>query len=59
MLVNQLAKRGNIASHVVRYYTKIGLLKPKKDIANGYKQFDGDDVERPDATPPIRKVQSQ
>lgn len=46
MIVNELAKEAGIASHVVRYYARIGLLKPKRDRCNGYKLFSSDDVHR-------------
>ena len=46
MLVNQLARRAQVSPHVVRYYSRIGLLKPIRDPVNGYKRFRCADVER-------------
>ncbi len=46
MRVQQLADRVNVAPHVVRYYTRVGLLRPKRDAVNGYRRFSADDVKR-------------
>ena len=46
MRVQQLADRLNVAPHVVRYYTRVGLLRPKREAANGYRRFSADDVKR-------------
>ncbi len=46
MIVNELAKRAGVEPHVVRYYTRIGLLKPKRDRCNGYKLFSSEDIRR-------------
>lgn len=40
------ASAAGVAPHVVRYYTRIGLLKPRRDPHNGYKLFDADDIKR-------------
>jgi MerR family transcriptional regulator, Zn(II)-responsive regulator of zntA len=40
------ARAGGVAPHVVRYYARVGLLKPRRDPHNGYQLFDGDDVKR-------------
>lgn len=34
-----LAHRAQVPVHVVRYYTRIGLLRPARNPANGYKLF--------------------
>lgn len=34
-----LARQAQVPVHVVRYYTRIGLLRPARDPANGYKLF--------------------
>lgn len=34
-----LAKRANVPLFTVRYYTRIGLLKPSRDLRNGYKIY--------------------
>lgn len=46
MIVNELAKITGVAPHVVRYYTRIGLLKPQRNSFNGYKHFSHDDIQR-------------
>ena len=46
MIVNELAKRTGVAPHVVRYYARIGLLKPERDQNNGYKLFTIKDIQR-------------
>ncbi len=37
MTVNQVAKAARVEPHVVRYYSRIGLLKPKRHPENSYK----------------------
>lgn len=39
MKVTELAKFLNTSADTVRYYTKIGVLKPYKSQRNGYKYF--------------------
>ncbi len=46
MKVNELARTVGVEPHVVRYYTRIGLLKPSRDPANNYKRFGHADAER-------------
>jgi len=41
-----LAKRTGIPIFTVRYYTRIGLLKPSRDLRNGYKLYQQSDKER-------------
>lgn len=41
-----LAKRTGIPIFTVRYYTRIGLLKPSRDLRNGYKLCKQSDKER-------------
>lgn len=41
-----LAKRANIPLFTVRYYTRIGLLKPSRDLRNGYKKYKSGDTDR-------------
>lgn len=40
------AKAAGVAPHVVRYYARIGLLRPRRDPRNGYKLFGEDDIKR-------------
>ena len=44
MQVNELAKKSGAPAHVVRYYTQIRLLKPKRDRHNDYRQYSQSDV---------------
>lgn len=46
MTVKQLAKRLGIPAHIVRYYTRIGLLRPACDPHNGYHRYGAADEER-------------
>jgi MerR family Zn(II)-responsive transcriptional regulator of zntA len=39
MTVNEIARRTGVPSHTVRYYTRIGLLRPARRRDNGYKEF--------------------
>lgn len=41
-----LAKRAAVPLFTVRYYTRIGLLKPSRDLRNGYKIYKPSDAER-------------
>jgi len=41
-----LAKRTNVPLFTIRYYTRIGLLKPSRDLRNGYKIYRQSDKER-------------
>ncbi len=40
MQVGQLAKLLNTTPDTVRYYTRIGLLRPRKDSGSDYKYYD-------------------
>lgn len=44
--VNELAIRAEAPAHVVRYYARIGLLKPKRQQENGYRLFGKQDARR-------------
>lgn len=46
LTVNELAKQGAAPAHVVRYYTRIGLIKPSGQQENGYRLFQSRDVKR-------------
>lgn len=41
-----LAKRTNLPVFTVRYYTRIGLLKPSRDLRNRYKIYKASDADR-------------
>ena len=44
MTVIELARQTGLAPDVIRYYTRIGLLKPPRNPANNYKQYSLADV---------------
>lgn len=46
MTASVLAKRTNVPLFTVRYYTRIGLLKPTRNLRNGYKIYKQSDKER-------------
>ncbi|MFC6673773.1 MerR family transcriptional regulator [Marinobacterium aestuariivivens] len=46
MTVNELARKLKVAPDTVRYYTRIGLLQPRKDADNGYRRYSARDEER-------------
>jgi len=44
--VKSLADLTNISADTVRYYTRIGLLNPRKNKINGYREFSQRDYQR-------------
>lgn len=44
MKVTELARAAGVGSEVVRYYTRIGLLKPRRQRNNGYRLYEEQDV---------------
>ena len=44
--VNELASRAAAPPQVVRYYARIGLLKPRRHQENGYRLFGKQDAQR-------------
>ncbi|HCZ14478.1 MAG TPA: MerR family transcriptional regulator [Candidatus Accumulibacter sp.] len=46
MKVSELASLTGASPDTVRYYVQIGLLRPAKDPANGYRRFNGVDTRR-------------
>lgn len=46
MTANSLAKKTDVPIYTVRHYTKIGLLKPRRDPRNGYKVYEFSDATR-------------
>jgi DNA-binding transcriptional MerR regulator len=46
MTVSQLAKQAGVEPHVVRYYSREGLLSPQRHPDNGYMLFDDADIHR-------------
>lgn len=53
--VKELSRFCNVPPDTVRYYTRIGLLRPFRDPVNGYHQFNVSDTKRLDF---IRKAKS-
>jgi len=41
-----LAKKSNVPIYTVRHYTRIGLLKPSRNLRNGYKLYKKSDKDR-------------
>ena len=41
-----LAKKSGTSVFTVRHYARIGLLRPSRDLANGYKMYRQADVQR-------------
>lgn len=46
MKVHELADRSGVPAHVIRFYTRIGLLVPERNPHNGYKAFEEPDLLR-------------
>jgi len=46
MNVHKLAERVGVPDHVVRYYTQRGLLEPRRNAHNGYREFAPSDLYR-------------
>ncbi len=46
MTVSEVSTRANVVPEVVRYYSRIDLIKPKVNQKNGYKLYDKNDVSR-------------
>lgn len=46
MYVNELARRGGVPPHVVRYYAQVGLLTPRRHPTNRFREFSQSDVYR-------------
>jgi MerR family transcriptional regulator, Zn(II)-responsive regulator of zntA len=43
MTVDDLSRRTGVTANTIRYYTRIGLLRPHRHPANGYRLFDETD----------------
>jgi len=48
MKVKQLAEQLGVPADTVRYYTRIGFIKPRKNSTNGYKAYSKQDQKRLD-----------
>ena len=40
LTVTELANRSGATPHAVRYYTRMGLLRPERDPGNGYRRYE-------------------
>lgn len=46
MTVAQVAKKTGATPDAIRYYCRIGLLRPRRDRRSGYKRFAASDIQR-------------
>ncbi len=46
MRVIELARSAGVTADAVRYYARVGLLSPKRNAVNGYREFSAGDVKR-------------
>jgi MerR family Zn(II)-responsive transcriptional regulator of zntA len=46
MKVMELARSAGVTADAVRYYARVGLLSPKRNAANGYREFSAVEVKR-------------
>lgn len=46
LTVSQLARRSGATAHAVRYYTRLGLLHPKRNPDNGYHQYKSGEINK-------------
>ncbi|MFT6600260.1 MAG: DNA-binding transcriptional MerR regulator [Alloalcanivorax sp.] len=46
MRVTDLARRADTTAETVRHYTDLGLLTPRRDPHNGYRQYNSVDLSR-------------
>jgi DNA-binding transcriptional MerR regulator len=46
LTINQLARKSGVAPHVVRFYARVGLIRPSHRRDNGYRLFDRSEVAR-------------
>ena len=46
MTVAELARASGATNDAIRYYVRMGMLRPRRDAKNGYRHFDHADVVR-------------
>lgn len=46
MEIHELARRTGVPAKTIRYYEQAGVLPPPRRKPNGYREYDGSDVER-------------
>lgn len=44
MTVKEIAGQSRVSTGAIRYYSRLGLLRPKRNRRNGYKQYGESDV---------------
>lgn len=44
MTVREIARQSGVSSGAIRYYSRIGLLRPKRNSRNQYQQYQHSDV---------------
>ena len=46
MNVSEVARKAGVTGHTIRYYARLGLLKPQRDPRSRYKKFTEPDIAR-------------
>ena len=46
MNVSEVARKAGVTGHTIRYYSRLGLLKPQRDPRSRYKKFTESDITR-------------
>jgi len=46
LLVNELAKQCEVTTDAIRYYTRLGLLKPERNTENDYRLYNEADMKK-------------
>lgn len=46
MNVSEVARKAGVTGHTIRYYARLGLLKPQRDPRSRYKKFTESDITR-------------
>ena len=46
LLVNEMAKQCEVTTDAIRYYTRLGLLKPERNTDNDYRLYNEIDMKR-------------
>ena len=42
--VKQVAKKLNVSTETIRYYTRLGIINPDRDSGNGYRYYSDKDI---------------
>ncbi len=56
MTATVLAKKSDVSLYTVRHYTRIGLLKPSRNLRNGYKVYQPSDAPSKEILHPLAVV---